>query len=199
MIPRQYSSRSILRFVMGLLLLANLLRFLVVSGRWGLPDAYARGIIFAPQGKRVFTDLTVMENLEIGGFQLPRKELRGRITQVVEMFPILKDRARLDAGNLSGGEQQMLALARALVAKPKLLMLDEPSLGLSPNLVRSVFEKIAEINRDTGVTILIVEQKVREVLRVCNRVYSLKLGKLAFDGTPEELQDDKAKLKELFL
>ncbi len=159
----------------------------------------ARGITFAPQGNRVFTDLTVMENLEIGGFRLPRKELRGRIAQVIEMFPILKDRAKKDAGNLSGGEQQMLALARALIAKPKLLMLDEPSLGLSPNLVRNVFEKIAEINRDTGVSILIVEQKVREVLRICNRVYSLKLGKLAFDGSPEELRDDKAKLKELFL
>ena len=159
----------------------------------------ARGITFAPQGNRVFTDLTVMENLEIGGFQLPREELRGRIAQVIEMFPILKDRAKQDAGNLSGGEQQMLALARALIAKPKLLMLDEPSLGLSPSLVRSVFEKIAEINRDTGVSVLIVEQKVREVLRVCNRVYSLKLGKLAFDGSPEELQNDKAKLKDLFL
>ena len=159
----------------------------------------ARGLTFAPQGNRVFTDLTVMENLEIGGFQLPRKELRRRIVQVVEMFPILKDRAKQDAGDLSGGEQQMLALARALVAKPKLLMLDEPSLGLSPNLVRNVFEKIAEINRDTGVSILIVEQKVREVLRICTRVYSLKLGRLAFDGTPEELRDDKAKLKELFL
>ena len=159
----------------------------------------ARGITFAPQGNRVFTDLTVMENLEVGGFQLPRKELRGRIAQVIEMFPILKDRAKQDAGDLSGGEQQMLALARALIAKPKLLMLDEPSLGLSPNLVRSVFEKIAEINRDTGVSILIVEQKVREVLRVCSRVYSLKLGRLAFDGSPEELRDDRAKLKELFL
>lgn len=159
----------------------------------------ARGVTFAPQGNRVFTDLSVMENLEIGGFLLPRRELRPRIAQVIEMFPVLKDRARLDAGNLSGGEQQMLALARALIAKPKLLMLDEPSLGLSPNLVRTVFEKIAEINRDTGVSILIVEQKVGEVLRISNRVYSLKLGRLAFDGTPEELRDDKAKLKDLFL
>ncbi len=159
----------------------------------------ARGLTFAPQGNRVFTDLTVRENLEIGGFQLPRKELRGRIAQVIEMFPILKDRAKQDAGNLSGGEQQMLALARALIAKPKLLMLDEPSLGLSPNLVRSVFEKIVKINQVTGVTIVIVEQKVREVLRISNRVYSLKLGKLAFDGTSEELRNDKAKLKELFL
>ena len=159
----------------------------------------ARGLTFAPQGNRVFTDLTVMENLEIGGFLLPRKELRPRIAQVIEMFPILKDRAKQDAGDLSGGEQQMLALARALIAKPKLLMLDEPSLGLSPGLVRSVFEKITEINRDAGVTIVIVEQKVREVLRICNRVYSLKLGRVFFDGVPKELQDDKAKLKELFL
>jgi len=159
----------------------------------------ARGITFAPQGNRVFTDLTVMENLEIGGFQLPRKELRPRIDRVVEMFPVLKDRRRQDAGDLSGGEQQMLALARALVPKPKLLMLDEPSLGLSPNLVRSVFEKITEINQDTGVTIVIVEQKVREVLGICNRVYSLKLGKVSFDGTSKELRDDRAKLKGLFL
>ena len=140
-----------------------------------------------------------MENLEIGGFQLPKKESKERITQVLDLFPLLKGRLRQDAGQLSGGEQQMLALARALIPKPKLLMLDEPSLGPSPNLVRTVFEKIIQINRDTGVSILIVEQKVREVLDICNRVYSLKLGKVSFQGQPEELKDDKAKLKDLFL
>ena len=159
----------------------------------------ARGITFAPQGNRVFADLTVMENLEIGGFQLPRNELKNRIAQVYQMFPVLKERARQDAGKLSGGEQQMLALARALVAKPKLLMLDEPSLGLSPNLVGDVFEKIVEINRETGVSILVVEQKVREVLAISERVYSIKLGKIAFEGLPDELKEDKAKLKKLFL
>jgi len=159
----------------------------------------ARGMTFAPQGSRVFTDLTVMQNLEIGGFQLPRKELRERIPQVLEVFPALKECLRQDAGKLSGGEQQQLALARALVPKPKLLMLDEPSLGLSPNLVSGVFEKITEINRETGVSILIVEQKVREVLEVCNRVYSIKLGKVAFEGPPEDLKGDKGKLKQLFL
>jgi len=159
----------------------------------------SRGITFAPQGNRVFDDMTVMENLEIGGFRLHRKELRDRISQVIQLFPILKERARQDAGKLSGGEQQMLALARALVPKPKLLMLDEPSLGLSPSLVRAVFKKISELNSETGVTILIVEQKVREALEICNRVYSMKLGKVVFEGKPDDLKHDTEKLRELFL
>lgn len=159
----------------------------------------ARGITFAPQGSRVFHDLTVKENLEVGGFQLPRKVVRERIEHILQFFPALKERTRQDAGRLSGGEQQMLALARALVQNPKLLMLDEPSLGLSPNLVRTVFEKIVEINRENKLSIFIVEQKVREVLEICNRVYSMKLGKVAFEGRPEELRDDKTKLKNLFL
>ena len=159
----------------------------------------ARGITFAPQGNRVFHDLTVIENLEIGGFQLPRKVVTERIAHVLECFPALKERTRQDAGRLSGGEQQMLALARALISEPKLLMLDEPSLGLSPNLVGEVFEKIVEINRNSGVSVLIVEQKVREVLEVCSRVYSMKLGKVAFEGPPDDLKHDKTKLKQLFL
>jgi len=159
----------------------------------------ARGITFAPQGSRVFDDLTVMENLEIGGFQLPNRELKIRIEQMFQMFPVLKEREREDAGNLSGGEQQMLALARALVPKPKLLMLDEPSLGLSPNLITIVFRKISEISTETGVSILIVEQKVREVLDICDRVYSLKLGRVAFDGRPGELSGDTETLRNLFL
>lgn len=159
----------------------------------------ARGITFAPQGSRVFRDLTVMENLEIGGCQLPRKRLKVRIANVLEFFPVLRERIRQDAGKLSGGEQQMLALARALVPEPKLLMLDEPSLGLSPNLVGDVLAQIVRVSQDTGVSILIVEQKVREILEICNRVYSLKLGRVAFEGHPDELKHDKSKLKQLFL
>ena len=159
----------------------------------------ARGITFAPQGNRVFDELTVMENLEIGGFRLPRQELKDRIEEMFNLFPLLRERCRLEAGKLSGGEQQMLALARALVPKPKLLLLDEPSLGLAPNLVADAFERIAQINRDTGVSILIVEQKVHEVLTVCRRVYGLKLGKLAFSGDPCELSGNKERLRELFL
>jgi branched-chain amino acid transport system ATP-binding protein len=159
----------------------------------------ARGITFAPQGSRVFADLTVMENLEVGGFQLPRKEAKERIAQVLELFPVLKERTRQDAGNLSGGEQQMLAIARALIPKPKLLMLDEPSLGLSPNLVNTVFKKVCQISRETGISLVIVEQKVREVLKVCHRVYSLKLGKITFAGNPKVLIEDREQLKKLFI
>jgi len=159
----------------------------------------ARGITFAPQGNRVFDELTVIENLEIAGFQFPRKELKGRIDEVFEIFPILKDRSNQEASKLSGGEQQMIALARALIPKPKLLMLDEPTLGLSPNLVCTVLEEISKISHSKGVAVLIVEQKVRDVLEICHRLYSIKLGKVIFTGLPSEIKHDKQKLKELFL
>jgi len=159
----------------------------------------ARGITFCPQGNRVFHELSVKENLQIGGFQLPPCDLAGRIEEALKLFPVLRDRLKQQAGKLSGGEQQMLALARALIPKPKLLMLDEPSLGLSPNLVSTVFESILRINREVGVAILIVEQKVREVLNVAQRAYSLKLGRVAFDGPAAELRNNTEKLRELFL
>jgi len=139
-----------------------------------------------------------MENLEVGGFQLPRKELKPRTGRVLEMFPILRERARQNAGKLSGGEQQMLSVARALVPKPKLLMLDEPSLGLAPNIVSDVFGKIVEINQEAGVTILIVEQKVREVLKIAHRAYGLRLGRIALKGAPEAFLEGDS-LKRLFL
>lgn len=158
-----------------------------------------RGITFAPQGNRVFPDLSVIENLKIAGYHLPKKELCSRIEQVLRIFPILRERPKQEAGRLSGGEQQMLALARALIPKPKLLMLDEPSLGLSPGIVKDVFETIKTTNRDTGVSILLVEQKVRQALDICTKVYALKLGKVSFLGLPSDLRNDTARLKELFL
>ncbi len=159
----------------------------------------AKGITFAPQGNRVFAELSVRENLEMGGAQLPKSVTQDRIEEVFQFFPTLRDRQRTMAGLLSGGEQQMLALGRALMPKPKLLMLDEPSLGLSPNIVSQVFEKIAEINRTTGTSILIVEHKVREVLRIVERLYSLKLGRVFYDGGAQALREDKDLVKRLFL
>ena len=158
-----------------------------------------RGITFCPQGNRVFGELNVRENLELGGTHLPKKEVAGRVAAILELFPQLPPRLKQTAGTLSGGEQQMVAIARALVSRPKLLMLDEPSLGLSPNVLTDVFEKIVEVNRSQGVTVLIVEQKVRKVLAIADHVYSLKLGKVAFDGTPAGLSGDPAKLKTLFI
>jgi len=158
-----------------------------------------RGITFSPQGNRVFGDLSVMENLQIGGYTVAKKELPDRIESVLEMFPVLRQRPKQAAGKLSGGEQQMLALARALISQPKLLMLDEPSLGLSPALVKEVFEKVRKISADTGVSLLIVEQKVRDLLPICDRIYSFKLGKTIYSGPASELQNDPSKLKELFL
>lgn len=157
------------------------------------------GITFAPQGNRVFDELSVKENLEIGGYLLPKNKLNERIESVLEIFPILKERIKQTAGSLSGGEKQMLALARALITNPKLLLLDEPSLGLAPNLLNEVFQKISDINKISSTSILIVEQKVREVLSISHRVYSIKLGKNAFEGRRGELMNNKEKLKELFL
>lgn len=158
-----------------------------------------RGITFAPQGNRVFGDLSVMENLQIGGYTCPKALLPERIEAVLDMFPVLRERPKQAAGKLSGGEQQMLALARALIPKPKLLMLDEPSLGLSPGLVTEVFGKVRQISQDTGISLLIVEQKVRELLKICDRVYSIRLGQVAFEGRPEALTEKPEKFRELFL
>jgi branched-chain amino acid transport system ATP-binding protein len=158
-----------------------------------------RGITYCPQGRRVFGDLTVRENLEIGALALSNVDLKARVSEQLDLFPSIRNRLTAAARNLSGGEQQMVALARALISKPKLLMLDEPSLGLSPQLVAEVFQKIVEINRTTGTSVLIVEQKVREVLKICNRVYSLKLGRVAYEGPPDPLRNERTKLKELFL
>lgn len=162
------------------------------------PDNLKLGISFCPQGNRVFDELSVMENLEIGGYILKKDKSKSRINKVLEIFPVLKKRLKQEAGSLSGGEQQMLAVARALIPEPNILLLDEPSLGLAPNLVKELFDKFIELNEALGITILIVEQKVREVLEISNRVYALRLGRTVFEGQSNQLSSID-KLKEIFL
>lgn len=157
------------------------------------------GLTYCPQGNRVFDEMSVLDNLEIGGFNLPKKQLKVRIEIILQTFPALKSRLKESAGNLSGGEQQMLALSRALIPPCKLLLLDEPSLGLAPNLLGNVFKKLVEINREFNIAMLIVEQKVMEVLEISHRVYSIKLGRVAFEGNPDDLKGNKQKIKDLFL
>lgn len=163
------------------------------------PENLNLGMSFCPQGNRVFDELSVIENLEIGGYILKKNVAKVRIDEVLKIFPVLKERLRQNAGSLSGGEQQMLAVARALIPNPKLLLLDEPSLGLAPNILKDLFEKIKELNDKLGITILIVEQKVNEVLKISDRTYSLKLGKIAYEGSSMELIDNREILKNLFL
>lgn len=156
------------------------------------------GITFVPQGNRVFDELSVLENLKIGGLHLAKTKFQEQLEKTWTLFPELKERKKQNAGKLSGGEKQMLALARALTPEPSMLLMDEPSLGLSPKLVKLMIKHVQNINEQFGVTILIVEQKVREVLNICNKVYSIKLGKIAFEGSPDELKDNNEKLKQLF-
>jgi branched-chain amino acid transport system ATP-binding protein len=147
----------------------------------------------------VFTDLTVRENLEMGGVTLTNKKLlRERIEGVFTLFPALEPRLNRRAGTLSGGEKQMLALANALVLSPRLLLLDEPSLGLAPPLVTEALATIRRISNDSGAACLIVEQKVREVLKIAHRVYVLRNGSISFSGPTDALKDD-AKLREVYL
>jgi branched-chain amino acid transport system ATP-binding protein len=159
----------------------------------------ARGITMSPQGTNVFSDMTVADNLRLGGYQLSDGKLPSRIDEVLEIFPLLKTRLRQVAGTLSGGEQQMLSVARAMVPKPRLLLLDEPTLGLGPQVVERVFESIGAVLEKANVAILMVEHRTREALKVCDRVYAMKLGSISFEGAPEDLISDGVRLRQLFL
>lgn len=163
-------------------------------------EALRRGMGYAPQGNRVFGDMTVLENLKIGSVTFDKKQgRRDGIERVLGMFPVLRERLGQRAGTLSGGEKQMLALANASVMSPRCLLLDEPSLGLAPKSIGEVLGRVVQLNRDEGVTVLIVEQKVREVLAICHRVYCLALGRVTYSGLPDDLRNDNMKLRRLFL
>lgn len=149
-----------------------------------------RGIALVPEGRRVFSNLTVLENIKIGGY-LRKDSLDSDIKKMYDLFPILKERNWQQAGTLSGGEQQMLAVARALMSKPKIIMMDEPSLGLAPLIVRDIFDIIKEINNQ-GVTVLLIEQNANMALKIADKAYVMETGKITMTGTGAELLADEA-------
>ncbi|NPB09553.1 MAG: ABC transporter ATP-binding protein [Thermodesulfobacteria bacterium] len=158
------------------------------------PEVVARGISLVPEGRQIFYPLSVEENLELGAYQRlkrePKEAIRHDLEHVYELFPRLKERRKQLAGTLSGGEQQMLAIGRAFMAKPKLLMLDEPSLGLAPRLVDTILEAIVALNRE-GLTILLVEQNARKALSLAHRGYVLETGKIVLQGKTADLLADE--------
>jgi len=148
-----------------------------------------RGASLVPEGRRIFGTLTVAENLAAGTASLrDRSHVAEERSRLLELFPILAERYNAAAGTLSGGEQQQLAIARALMARPRVLLLDEPSLGLAPILVRRVFELIARLRKEEGLSILLVEQNVHLSLEICDRAYLMRVGRLQAHGTPDELR-----------
>ena len=162
------------------------------------PDKIVRrGIFQVMEGRRIIADMTALENLRLGAFTRKDRRIADDLELVLGYFPRLKERTGL-AGYLSGGEQQMLAIGRALMARPKLILMDEPSMGLSPMLVKEVFGIIARINRDLGVTILLVEQNARAALQVASHGYVMEQGKVVLDGTASELAENED-VKEFYL
>ena len=149
----------------------------------------SHGMALCPEGRRVFLQMTVQENLEMGGYTRSGNELEASLANVYQRFPRLKERYKQIAGTLSGGEQQMLAMGRALMSKPKLLMLDEPSMGLAPILVEQIFDIAKELNA-AGTTILLVEQNARMALSIADRAYVLETGTISMSGNAHELAED---------
>lgn len=157
------------------------------------------GISFVPQGRRVFRYLTVKENLELGGISIKSKNiLKERIAEVLNLFPALREKMNEKTGNLSGGQQQMVAIARGLITDPKILLLDEPSLGLAPKIVKEVFEKIKEINEKRKMAIVIVEHNIKSILSITDKAYILDKGVLVHTGMGEEILKDNI-LEKVFL
>lgn len=159
----------------------------------------AHGVAQVPEGRRVFAELSVQENLELGAYVVKDKaQAAANLERVYQRFPRLEERKKQLAGTLSGGEQQMLAMGRALMSDPRVLLLDEPSMGLSPLLVKEIFSIIQELNKERGITILLVEQNAKMALSIANRAYVLETGDIVMEGTGRELLENE-KVKRAYL
>ena len=189
--PNGAGKSSVLRAVFGMIPVRHgLITFNDHDISQGTPlNCIKAGIAFVPQGARVFRDLTVGENLRMGGFTLANKELALRSEEVIEAFPILAQRKAQRAGALSGGERQMLAFGMALMLRPKLLLIDEPSIGLAPMMVSQVFDTIVSIRNKLGTSVLIVEQQAQQVLRIVDSVFVIRAGRLISHGPVERYRD----------
>jgi branched-chain amino acid transport system ATP-binding protein len=147
----------------------------------------AEGIVQVPEGRLLFPEMTVRENLEMGGYLLNGKSIRHQLDSVYDLFPILREREKQLAGTMSGGEQQMVAIGRGLMSEPKLIMFDEPSLGLAPKLVQSIFEMVLRINKELGITVLLVEQNVQHSCQISDRAFVIENGEVVLQGTGSEM------------
>ncbi|TDT18525.1 amino acid/amide ABC transporter ATP-binding protein 2 (HAAT family) [Ilumatobacter fluminis] len=156
------------------------------------PNIVRKGIAHIPQGRGTFPELSVEDNLHVGAYIRNDNEIDADIEKWYEVYPVLKNRRNQTAGSLSGGEQQMLAVARALMSRPRMVLLDEPSLGLAPFLVQDLFQRFGELNRDTGTTLLVVEQNAQLALGIAHRGYVLEAGQIAIQGSADDLMHDDA-------
>ena len=189
--PNGAGKSTVLKNIFGLVKNTGDIIFDGVHIRKQRPDQIVRhGIALVPQGRSVFPNLTVRENLELGAY-IRTDDISAEMAAVFHRFPLLRERQHQKAGLLSGGEQQMLALGRALLMKPRLLLLDEPSLGLSPQLKQQIFQKIVEINKKDGISVLVVEQNARLSLALSDYAYVLKLGRNCLSGDAKKLLHDK--------
>lgn len=157
-----------------------------------------RGVAHVPQGRGTFPELSVMDNLKVGAYVRKDNEVQADIDKWMEIFPRLGERRTQAAGSLSGGEQQMLAVARAMMSRPKLLLLDEPSLGLAPLIIEDLFRRFGDINRETGTTMLVVEQNANLALEIASRGYVLEAGSIVLSGTADDLRTNEA-VREAYL
>ena len=187
--PNGAGKSTVLKAIMGLApVVAGNVYWREEPLRAATHEIVKEGIAFVPQGRRVFTHLTIEENLEMGCLYLgDRTEKERRLNAVMELFPILHEKRRDVASQMSGGQQQMLALGRGLMAGPEALLLDEPTLGLAPIVVKEVFEKVSEISERLGTTIFVVEHNIKGVLDIVDRVYVLDMGRVVHTGTPESV------------